>query len=67
MPKKQKPMTDKEYVQTGGVRCPYCRSTNVEGQSIDVDAGEATQEMGCNDCNAEWVDCYKLVGYMAGS
>lgn len=62
--KNVKPMTDKQYVKTKGTKCPYCGSWNIEGADHKVDAGEATQEMSCVACGAEWLDCYVLVGYI---
>lgn len=56
-------MTEEEYVAAGGVRCPKCGSQNLSGDSFDTWAGGASQSIGCNDCDAEWTDMYKLVGY----
>lgn len=58
-----KPITEevqKEYVKEGGGYCPYCRSTQVEGDSVDFEAGGIYQPMGCNACGETWVDCYHL-------
>lgn len=55
--------TDEEYVATGGCHCPSCGSTNIDGHSVDIDAGYATQDVSCHDCDAEWTDQYKLIGY----
>ena len=58
------PMTDDEYVQTQGLRCPYCREHEVEGVGgVEVDAGYATQEVHCTSCNRYWTDRYHLMGY----
>lgn len=58
------PMTDDEYVQTQGLRCPYCRKNEVEGVSgVEIDAGVATQEIRCNGCERYWIDRYHLMGY----
>lgn len=64
MANKKTPMTDKEYVKSKGTKCPCCGSWNIEGAFNEVDAGEATQEMRCVSCGAEWLDCYVLVGYI---
>ncbi|MDE0855309.1 MAG: hypothetical protein OSA97_12890 [Nevskia sp.] len=46
-------MTDDEYVQTQGLRCPYCREHDVEGVGgVEIDAGYATQEVRCNKLRA---------------
>lgn len=58
------PMTDDEYVQTQGLRCPYCRERDVEGVGgVEIDAGYATQEVRCNSCERHWIDRYHLMGY----
>ena len=64
MSKKQKPMTDKQYRDSGGCQCPFCRGTDVVGGHVEVDAGGATQEVSCNDCDRSWIDCYNLTGYI---
>jgi len=50
----------KGYIRSRGARCPYCKSTDIEGSSVEIDAGGATQEIFCNNCDKEWVDYYKL-------
>ena len=53
---------EKAYVASGGANCPYCGSADMVGQEVNVDAGNARQEVGCDECGAEWQDRYKLVG-----
>ena len=55
-------MTEKEYLDWGGVKCPNCGSYNISGGEWNADAGGATQEVDCGDCNATWLDCYTLTG-----
>lgn len=57
------PLTDAEYVAKAGTVCPGCHSEQIEGGSIEVDLGTATQPMTCNDCGAEWTDVYQLTGF----
>jgi hydrogenase maturation factor len=52
----------KKYVDGGGVRCPFCSGDDIVGQSVQIEAGAAWQDMSCSDCNAVWTDSYKLVG-----
>lgn len=56
-------VTNAGYVLGRGTRCPVCRSENIEGGSVEVDAGAATQEVYCVDCGSEWEDVYSLIGY----
>lgn len=53
-------MSNQEYIDVDGSRCPNCRSSNIEANQ-DFDG--CSQEAKCHDCGASWVDCYNLVGY----
>jgi hypothetical protein len=50
----------KEYIEKKGVRCLYCNDYHIEGRSIDIEAGVATQRVDCNNCGASWIDAYDL-------
>lgn len=50
-----------DYISKGGVLCPYCGSGNIKGGEFNIDAGTASQEVGCDDCDSAWVDVYKLI------
>lgn len=56
-------MTSAEYVANGGICCPFCGSTDIEGGGVDIDVGGASQAIFCNECEAEWTDHYTLSGY----
>lgn len=61
---KQSPMSNEEYRQNGGVKCPYCRSENVmTAGNMEADSGIAWQPVKCCNCDAEWTDQYNLTGY----
>jgi hypothetical protein len=51
----------KSYLEKKGVCCPFCGSRNIEGDSVEIDAGGAYQDVRCLRCEAEWTDEYKLV------
>lgn len=59
-----KEMTQKQYVQKKGAHCPFCNSENIEGQQVEINDAGAEQEICCLDCDKEWVDFYKLAGYI---
>ena len=59
------PMTDAEYLATGGNACPHCRSSEVAGGGVQTDSEGATQEVGCQACGATWLDTYSLSGWIA--
>ena len=49
----------KDYILKGGVRCPFCNSSNI---TAGVFHGQAVgQKVECEDCHREWWDVYKLV------
>ena len=53
-----------QYVRQRGVNCPHCGSNQLEGGPVEIDAGVATQNIGCLACQQEWTDQYKLVGIL---
>ena len=66
-----KKMSQKAYVDSEGVKCPFCGSENLDREGVDVDAGGASQRVSCDDCGKTWYDCYKtwydcykLTGYI---
>jgi len=44
----------------GGLRCPYCGSTDIEGGPVEVHARLAEQKMSCVKCDKGWTDQYQL-------
>ena len=56
--------SSEDYAEQGGLSCPVCGSDQIEGGQFDVDQHTATQKMGCNDCESDWQDTYRLVGYV---
>jgi transcription elongation factor Elf1 len=40
--------------------CLNCGSSDIEGGSIQVDAGGAIQDISCTVCGSTWTDLYKL-------
>lgn len=58
------PMSEAQYVRGYGMKCPVCGSTSgVQGDDVEIDAGSASQESSCSDCNSSWCDRYLLDGY----
>jgi formate dehydrogenase maturation protein FdhE len=50
----------KKYLEQRGLGCPFCGSGDIEGGSMDFEAGEIAQRMSCYECNERWTDVYKL-------
>ena len=59
----KQPLTNAEYVAALGTNCPVCQSTQLEGSSVDIDGGTASQEIWCKTCGASWNDTYTRTGY----
>jgi len=51
----------KKYLQQRGLVCPFCGAWDIEGGSMDFEAGEIAQRISCHECNERWTDVYKLV------
>ncbi len=59
----REPMTSEQYVELGGIRCPFCGSQDIVGGPFEADAGGATQEVDCSRCDKSWLDIYTLIKY----
>lgn len=49
-----------QYVQTKGVRCPFCNSTDLHTTKAQNTDDGISQSVSCCECEAEWVDFYRL-------
>ena len=59
----KEPLTKKEHRENLN-RCPVCGSEDITGSFVEIDDDVATQEVSCNECDAEWTDLYKLFHYV---
>jgi hypothetical protein len=41
-----------KYLSICGVRCPYCGSEDIQGEAVEINEGEAAQEVNCYDIYA---------------
>jgi hypothetical protein len=57
------PLTNKQYARWKGNACPFCGSSDLEGEAVDIEDGKAYQSVMCHCCKKAWRDEYKLVGY----
>lgn len=53
---------EKKYMDSEGSRCPYCDSENITADPIEADAGCASGDVRCKDCEKSWKDYYSLSG-----
>lgn len=56
-------LSDQEYLDKDGTRCPCCNSEAIEGRGWNSFGTTASQEIVCLDCDASWWDIYVLTGY----
>ena len=58
------PMTDKEYLKSHGLKCPFCRSNKIESGPVEIALScFGSANVTCLECGKEWKDLYSLVGY----
>lgn len=53
---------EKMYLESGGVKCPYCGSEDITAGEYRADGSLIWQDVLCNDCGSEWTDEYRLQG-----
>jgi len=47
------------YLEDNGA-CPVCNHWDIEGYEVTIDGNTAVQTVKCNQCEARWLDTYKL-------
>ena len=52
-------MTQKEFKDTKGIRCPICRSDN----TVTENYGFLELDMYCHDCDTEYLEVHRMAGY----
>ena len=50
------------YLDSGGVKCPYCDSEDISAGGVNSEEGIATQSVECFSCWKTWTDIYTLTG-----
>ena len=61
MPDKLNKKQKKEYVDQGGVKCPYCGSDDIDVSNRNEEDTEIRDGVRCLSCDKEWTDVYKIV------
>jgi len=51
---------DKEEYLQGAGYCPFCKSAQIEGDSLEVEGDAVYQDVRCLECEAQWQDEYHL-------
>ena len=59
-------MTNKEYREGKGVRCPVCRDHYINPVGSAYWGGEAVAQVDyvCRMCNSTWTEVHKLTGFI---
>ena len=50
-----------QYIQEGGIRCPYCGDAYIQITNHDLQAGMVFYDVTCESCHHDWSESYKLV------
>lgn len=54
------PEVVRDYIAGHGSHCPYCGGSEIEGDSVNIEAGCAWQGITCLECEQTWQDVYFL-------
>lgn len=54
----------RDYIDGGGLHCPYCNAEDISGGSVDIESGRAYQTVTCTGCNRSWRDEYTLTALL---
>jgi hypothetical protein len=57
------PATQEMYLDSGGIRCPFCGSEAIYTGNTHLHTGCLDQEIHCDECHTSWYDQYTLTGY----
>ena len=57
---------DKNKYLANSHKCPYCNSTSIEGNSVEIVDGHAYQDIVCMECDKSWTDEYTLTNILEG-
>ncbi|KWU23433.1 glyoxalase superfamily protein [Burkholderia cenocepacia] len=55
-------MSDAQYLQVKGNRCPSCGSREIDAGAVEADDSAVVRANRCEDCGAEWNEHYALKG-----
>lgn len=49
-----------KYLESQGAQCPFCGDSDISGGSINIESGQAWQNLTCGACGEHWRDVYTL-------
>lgn len=59
-----KPMTQVNYLQHHGRRCPWCHTADVQRfYPYDEPSSFMTANVRCKSCGSDWVETHTISGY----
>ena len=56
-------MTQEQYLETEGERCPFCGSRDLDSPDDTVDGDSYMRGVTCRRCGKTWCDHFKLTGF----
>jgi hypothetical protein len=57
-------MTQEQYIENEGRKCPKCRSEDITGDPIEVSGGQGWNDCYCNECKYRWQEQWTLIKYV---
>jgi predicted RNA-binding Zn-ribbon protein involved in translation (DUF1610 family) len=48
------------YKQNNGIKCMFCGWSQLQGGAVEIESGQASQQITCPACGASWTDVYVL-------
>lgn len=56
----------RDFIRVKGTRCPHCGCEDILGSGVEVEAGRAWQNQGCENCDGTWTAWYTLTAVTPG-
>jgi len=50
----------KAYKEQNGEKCMFCWRPQLQGEDVNIESGQASQNITCSACGASWTDVYVL-------
>lgn len=63
MNKREPKLSQTDYVNREGRECPWCESISIMSHDHWSKGAKLFYAFSCTDCDAYWVEDYKLLGY----
>ena len=55
--------SQEQYIQDRGINCPFCNSTEILSEALQVSGITAWADVTCHACKKTWTDLFTLTGF----